>query len=345
MTRRKYKQIGQFERDRIEALLRSGHSQEDIAGVLKRDAGSISREISKNRRRIRNKDGTIDGPYEAGTAGHKAYLRRKYAKYQGGKLNENKNLKNYIVERLKKGWSPDDISGRMKLGNEPFCASKSLIYEWLYSVWGQKYCKYLKSKRYNPKKRKGKKTKKSLIPNRIGIEMRPETINSNEEYGHCESDTIVSGKKTGGKESLAVTYQRKAKYISIRKISSLKPNDFNEAILNIKKTQKIYSLTLDNGIENQYYEKLNIDTYFCEPYSSWQKGGVENANGMIRRYIPKRTNISDYSEKYIQMVEDILNNKPRKSLDYKTPREVMRENNLLLFENKKSRGQKVALRG
>jgi len=89
-------------------------------------------------------------------------------------------------------------------------------------------------------------------------------------------------------------------------------------------------LTLDNGIENRFYEKLRISTFFCDPYSSWQKGGVENINGMIRRFIPKGSDISKYSDEFIRKVENILNNKPRKSLGYKTPKEVMLENGLLL---------------
>ena len=94
--------------------------------------------------------------------------------------------------------------------------------------------------------------------------------------------------------------------------------------------EKILSLTYDNGIENRLHDLLNVATYFCDPYSSWQKGGVENVNGMIRKYIPKGSDISNYTDEYIAKVETILNNKPRKSLGYKTPKEVMIENNLLI---------------
>jgi len=329
MKKKKYGQLSQYERDRLEAMLSGGHKQCDIAKVLKRDPGTISRELTRNKfeRDGRTKD---KGEYESSLAHRKAKIRRKFSKYQGKKINENIDLKNYIVRKLKRGWSPDDISGRMKLEKKLFYANKNAIYAWLYSIWGQRYCKYLKSKRYDPRKRRRKKIKKSLIPNRIGIEMRPETINSNRQYGHCEADTIVSGKKTGSKNALTVTYQRKAKYISIRKILSLKPIEFNQAILKIKQKQIIRSLTFDNGIENRLHERLDVNTYFCDPYSSWQKGGVENGNGMIRRYIPKGSDISIYSNKYIRMVENILNNKPRKSLGYKTPKEVMIENNLLI---------------
>lgn len=329
MKEKKYGQLSQFERDRIEAMLSVGHKQSEIAGVLKRNPGTISREIERNKLKRDGKN-SDKGEYDSSLAHKKAKTRRKLSKYQGKEINEDKKLKKFIIKHLEKDWSPDEISGRMKLKKKPFYASKNTIYEWLYSAWGQRYCKYLKSKQYNPKKRKAKKAKKSLIPNRIGIEMRPDVINNNVEYGHCEADTIVSGKKTGSKKALAVTYQRKAKYISIRKIPSLKPEDFNNALKDIQTKQKIFSFTYDNGIENRLHALLNVATYFCDPYSSWQKGGVENVNAMIRRYIPKGADISDYSDEYIQMIENILNNKPRKSLGYKTPREVMIENNLLI---------------
>ena len=329
MKNKKYGHFTQSERDRIQAMLENGLKQKDIAKVLKRDEGALSREIERNRRK-RHKNGMIIyGKYEASVAGNKSYVRRKNAKYQGKKINENKELREYIISGLKKYWNPDEISGRMREDKLPFYASKTSIYEWLYSVWGQKYCRYLPTKRYHPRKRR-KKSKREIIPNRIGIEMRPEEINENTIYGHCEADTIVSGKKTGSKAALAVTCQRKGQYLGLRKIPSLRPREFKKAVLNIKKTQIILSFTLDNGLENRLHEELETDTYFCDPYSSWQKSKVENINGLIRRFFPKGCDINDYSDEYVKMVEDILNNKPRRSLGYKTPREVMLENNLII---------------
>lgn len=337
-----YKHLVQLERDRIQALQNSGHKQNEIAVILKVDPSTISREIKRNRRKIQRKQGTINGSYEATVAQQKAYVRRKYSKYQGKKINENDELKDYIVQGLENHWNPDEISGRIKEESKGFYASKTAIYEWLYSVWGQRYCKLLYSERYRAKKRKPKKskTKRTLIPNRIGIELRPEKINQRLEYGHYEGDTVVSGKKTGSKKSLVVIHERKAKYTKLRKINSLKPKLFNEAIKKMKDNLEIKSFTLDNGIENMKYEELKVDTYFCDAYSSWQKGGVENCNKMIRRYIPKGSDMNDYSDEYVMMVENILNNKPRKSLGYKMPYEIMIENNLLI-ENK----VEIALRG
>ena len=322
MKKINYKQLNQFERDRIEVMLRGGIKQLEISKALKRNKGTISREIKRNK--LKRDGNKVKGEYNSNLAQTKTVFRRKYSSFQGRKILDNDELRLYIIKNLKDSRSPDEISGRMRLDKEKFFASKNLIYRWLHSASGQRYCKYLESKRYIPKKRR-KKIKKTLIPNRVGIELRPRV-----DWGFCEGDTIVSGKRTRSKSSLVVTYQAKAKFVGIRKISSLKPDYFNKAILDIKKSQVVNTLTLDNGIENRFYEKLRISTFFCDPYSSWQKGGVENINGMIRRFVPKGSDISKYSDEFIRKVENIFNNKPRKSLGYKTPKEVMLENGLLL---------------
>jgi len=343
MKNKNYGHFTQQERDRLQAMLDGGHKQNEIAEVLERDPGSISREIKRNRRRRHKNGRTYYGRYRATIAGNKSYVRRKYSKYQGKKINENEELKNYIIAGLKDSWNPDEISGKMKKDNLPFYASKTAIYEWLYSEWGQRYCRYLPTKQYDKKKRKKyPKSKKQIIPNRIGIEMRPAEINDNDVYGHCEADTIVSGKKTGSKAALAVVCQRKSKYLGIRKILTMKPAAFKRAIWKIKNSQTVLSLTLDNGLENREHEQFGMATYFCDKYSSWQKPKVENSNGTIRRFFPKGCDVNDYSDEYVRMVEDTLNNKPRRSLGYKTPMEIMLENNLII---KKTEAQKIALRG
>lgn len=345
----KYTHLNQFDRDRIEILLIAGYKQKEIAKVLKRDKSTISREITRHRRVRRGFRGKSllnkkAGKYEAVLAQHKAYVKRKYAKWQGQTVESHKELKKYVITGLKNHLNPDEIAGRMKLEGKPFYASKNSIYRWLYSFYGKEYGCYLVSQRVRVKKRKPQ-AKRVLIPNRIGIEHR--SIDVNNEFNHYESDTIVSKKS---KISLAVFYERKTKYVNLRKIRNLKPNSFNGALIDMKKgIKKIKSLTLDNGIENRYWEELGIEkVYFCDPYSSWQKGGVENVNRMIRKYIPKGSDIAQYSAKYIQNIINILNNKPRKSLGYKTPYEVMLENDLLnknFIKKLKKQPGKVALEG
>ena len=329
-----YQHLNQAQRDRLQALVDGRVKQKEIAKILGVSPSTISREVKRNCRKLVTERGTRDGPYESEVAEHKAYLNRKYAKFQWKKINEDEGLRTYIIDKLEQYWGPDEISGHMRKTKQPFYASKTAIYEWLRSNRGQYYCRYLYSGRYRPEKQNKNKTKKVLIPNRISIHLRSELINQKLEYGHYEGDTIVSAKKTASKAALSVTYERKAKFIDARKIKNMKPDSHNRALINMFQNKKALSLTQDNGIENTRHQELGLDTYFCDPYSSWQKPGVEHANKMIRRFIPKGSNINDYSDEYVSMVVTILNNKPRKSLGYKTPNEVMIENNLFKFNPK-----------
>ncbi len=337
-----YAHLDQFKRDRLQALLEQNTTQASIARILEADKSTISREIQRNGKKIRGKGGTRDGPYLARLAQHKAYVRRKYAKYQGKTINENDALKAHIIEQLKAFHSPDAIAGRMKRNKPSFYASKTAIYAWLYSNRGQYWCSYLYSRRYRPKKRRKKKRRKTLILYRKGLEYRPRGAANKTRYGHYEGDTIVSGKNTGSKAALSVLYERKAKYVGVRKIDSLAPCLHNQAITSMKRElTKMLSLTQDNGIENAKHYELDMPTFFCDPYASWQKGGVENMNKQIRQFIPKGTDIAQYSSSYLAHVERILNHKPRKSLGYATPYEVMQSHQLLT----PIKNTRVALRG
>jgi IS30 family transposase len=327
---KKYQQINQFERDRIEILINYGHLQKDVAQALKRDPATISREIKRNRRKVRTKHGVKNGKYESRVAQHKAYVKRKYAKWQGKKIEREDDLREFIIKNLKVGCSPDEISGRMKQQKKPFYSSKTAIYDWLYSIYGREYCQYLYCQRHRPKRRKTKKTKREMIPNRVSITERPLSIGLGLIPGHFEGDTVVSGKKTRSQTALAVITEMRFKYLCLEKINGLKPEMFNQAILKMKNVfTRVGSLTLDNGLENKRHEQLGIKTYFCDPYSPYQKPRVENRNKFIRRFIPKGSDIGQFSAKYIKMIADIWNNKPLKSLGYQTPTECMTEAGLL----------------
>lgn len=325
-------------------MLEKGYSRQAIAEALGRNKSNIIREINRNRKSWKKEDRKKSAreTYDPTLAQVKYKDRRKQAKYSGMLLHENDDLKKYVIEKLKLGWSPNAVSGRMEYLKLEFYASKRAIYEYLYSPYGQQYCKYLRSNRYGRRKRKGKKVKRSLIPNRISIHDRPESINNKSEYGHYEGDTIVSGKNTGSTAALVTIYERKAMYIDGKKIKSLSPQDYNPAVAHeFGKLNGSKTWTLDNGIENVKYEELekelNIKTYFCDPYSSWQKPGIENANKLIRRFIPKGADINNYSDEFIEQKIEELNDTPREALGYKTPNEVMAEQNLFKKKpNKKS---------
>ncbi|MEK7201398.1 MAG: IS30 family transposase [Patescibacteria group bacterium] len=332
----------QNDRDRIQSLLDAGVEQKEIARILGRDPGTISREINRNSRQTKVSGGKLRGEYEAEVAGQKAYVTRKYAKWAWKKINEDNNLREYIENELMHFQSPDGISGKMKLEHQPFYASKTAIYEWLYSNRGQWLCPFLYGMQYRPRKHREKKTERVMIPNRIGLDERPEGANNRTRYRHWEGDTLGRTKHLPGTVGLEVVYERKAKYIEAEKIESLSPEHFN---LGMKKIQErvatMRSLTFDNGMENRGHELLGVPTFFCDSYSSWQKGGVENANKMLRRFFPKGTNFRDVTENDVRLVIGILNNKARKSLGYKSAKQVMEKRDLLV----KSYSEPVALRG
>lgn len=327
---RSYRHLTQTGRDRLQALRDVGTKQEEVARILKVDPSTISREIARNRRkyrkrkRVKNKNAR----YEADVAGRKARVRRQDAKYQGKKIEEHPALRAYVVRRLKRYWNPDEIAGRMRETRQPFYASKTAIYEWLRSVRGQRYVPYLYSGRYYAKKRKPKTTAKSMILNRISIHDRPASFQT--EYGHHEADTFVSGRRTGSRAAVAVAVETKADYLQMKKLSGMQPKRFAGAIRTMRRSVAMRSATLDNGIENRDHEAIGCATFFCDPYSSWQKPHVENSIRLVRRFIPKGSDLGKVSETKIARIARILNHKPRRSLGYKTPYEIMVERKLFI---------------
>ena len=309
----------------LEILLKRGYSNRAIARTLGCHHATIGREKKRN---------SVKKKYKGKAAKIKARIRRRYSKYQGMKVRERPDLQKFIIEKMKKGWTPEEIAGRLKTKKRklPYISAKG-IYKWLYSVHGQKYCLLLCSQQLKPKKRR-LQVERSMIPNRIGIEKRPKEANNRTEYGHAETDTAVSGKRHDSKHSLAVLHERKARYVRLRKMPNMKPASMTRALKKMAKDLTLRTITYDNGIENRDHESvavaLKIKTFFCNPYHSWEKGGVENTIGRIRRYIPKGSNLADYSDRDIAKIEHWLNHTPRKCLNWKTPHEIMIENRLFL---------------
>lgn len=302
--------LSKSERIDIELWITKGWTMRHMAIELHRSPNTVSYEIRVN--------GGLFG-YNAQNAHQYATTRRKDTKKEWSKIEGNRELKAYIIEKLKVHWNPDEISGRMKKEKKPWYASKTAIYEWLWSAQGQQYCVHLYSGRYHRKKR-SKKTERVMIPNRIGIEERGKGADNRSRYGHWEDDTIVSRKGCSG--GLSVGLERKSRLVVATKVTSMSTIEHMEAVQKHMSLYKTLSITFDNGIENKHHMILLIPTFFCNSYSSWQKGGVENANKMIRRYFPKGTNFRTISQKKVDEAVAFINNKPRKSLGYKTALEV-----------------------
>ncbi len=313
--------INQKIRDRIESLLDEGEKQCEIAKILKVDKSTVSRESKRKRK---------NGKYDADTAQHKAMIKRGNSKYQGMMIENNKDMKKHIIFNLKESRSPDEISGRMKLEKKPFYIGKDAIYKWLYSYFGQRYCKYLCTQKYRKKKQNENKTKRHIIPNMVRIEALPLGAINVTRYGHYEGDTFVSPRKLGVKDSGALVCERKSKYIVAKKIPNMKPDSMKTAIHLIKEEVNIKTITMDRGIENTKHEQFGIPSYFCDPSSPWQKPLVEGTIGLLRRWFwVKGTDLSKVSENEFQKNISIINNKYRKSLHYMSALEVAGKHGIL----------------
>ena len=298
----------QDERDRIEALIDSGNTQEEIAKILDFDAGSISREIRKRKRK--------NGVYSAKTAQQKAMVKRLNSKHQGMKIEDFPELRKQVIAGLKNHRSPDEIAGRMKRAKQNPRIGTNAIYKWLYSAWGQAYCPLLCTKRYRPRKQK-RKAKREMIPDRISIGKRPKN------GIHAEGDLFVSPIKTGSQNSGAIICVPASKLLVGTMIENKKPAIMTAAVKSMTLNLNISDLTFDNGIENKQHEQFGLPTYFCDPHSPWQKPHVENSIGLVRRwFIPKGTDLKNVSEKQFQDCLHILNGKYRKSLGYRSAYEV-----------------------
>jgi transposase, IS30 family len=304
----RYSHFKRTERIELSILLRRGYSYRDIGKAIKKNPSSISREIKEN---------SVNGIYDPKKANHKAYRRRRQAKYQSMKIRTNLKLEEYIKEKMIKGWTPEEITERLKTENNgKAVVSFKLIYNWTNTPFGEPYKKYLASKQSRWRRRKS--GKKTVIKGRVFIDERPILINTRQRLGDFEADVLGSSKSE--KARLTGVVDRKAKYLNLKKVSRLR-----EAVIaynRMLKSNNAQSCTMDNGPENASWKKLRIPTYFCHPYSSWEKGTIENTFQRLRRFIPKRSRLSQYSDDDISAIVDKMNSTPRKCLDWKTPKEV-----------------------
>lgn len=297
------------ERLEIGILIEKKYSLRAIARALDRGHNTVSYEIATN---------SVNGGYDPLKAHAKARLRKRFRKLQWSKINANPVLQKKVVEKLEAHCNPDEIAGWLKRTKQPY-VSKTAIYDWLRTSRGERYCEHLYSKRKRVKKRRPK-AKKVLIPNRVSISKRFRGATNRTRYGHIERDTMVSRK--GCRGGIATHQERKSRLLIGRKVWSMSAVEHTEATRAVAETIVTKSATADNGIENVGHEFWGVPTFFCDPYSSWQKGGIENANKMLRRYFPKGTDFATISQDEIDRACALINNKPRRILGYRSALEV-----------------------
>lgn len=309
------------ERFEISILLGKGYSLRAIASVLERSPNTLSYEVQKN---------SVCGVYDPRKAHAKARFRKRMRKLEWFKLDHDMTLRTIVIEKLEAHWNPDEIAGWLRRTKKYGYVSKTALYEWLRTSRGERYCIHLYSKRRRVKKQK-LKARRVLIPNRVGIAQRSVGADNRTRGGHWERDTVVGRKGTPG--GLATAQERKTRFLVVCKVGSMRSQEHLVTDQGMFAGMKTLSITRDNGIENRAHEGLVVPSFFCDPYSSWQKGSIENANKMLRRYFPKGTNFEEVSPYMVDHAVALINSKPRKILGYRSALEVAQKAGIIKNES------------
>lgn len=316
------------EREIIAFRHHSGESVENIARHLKRHRTTIQRELRRNQ--------DSSGDYLPASAHQQAYDRRSSVRSGHSKIVENTELRSYLRDHLReKYWSPDILAGCLRRDhrdNPSMRICTQTIYNWIRrdQRHGGTLHRCLSHGHRGYRKRGSGKDLRGCIRNRIGIEERPGIVDELSRFGDWESDTI-EGKAHKG--YIASHVERISKYVVLALLSDKRADTFNSGTLKaFRRHQRqhdlpLHTLTADNGKEFAGHEllaeQLKVDVYFAHPYSPWERGRNENMNRMVRQWFPKGLDFRSIHEADVQSVEQLLNNRPRKSLGYRTPKEVL----------------------
>jgi IS30 family transposase len=308
------------ERDRIALLLASKTSLRKIARILGRSISSISEEVKRN---------STNGEYASITAQRLSEERNTASR----RINPLKNPKiyAYVYEKLRSGWSPEQIAGRLKKdNNDKSIICHETIYRYIYSQEGKtkNLAEYLVRHHYKRRKWHSRYLYRRGIANRVSIRLRPKEVDNRKSFGHWETD-VVEGK--AHQKGIQTLLERKTRFFQakiLEKIDSEYGVKAQYAILAGFPKQARKTLTMDNGKENYNHQKLvyslGIKTFFCDPYCAWQKGSNENHNGVLRRYIPKKADLTGLSQTELDAIMEEINARPRKCLKYETPEEAFK---------------------
>jgi IS30 family transposase len=305
------------EREVIALLHRAGKTQTQIADRLGRPKSTISRELRRNRSR---------NGYWAVAAQRKAEKRRRERPWVG--TMERPEVRRYVQQRLRQRWSPDQIAARSR-SDFPHDRRRQIsaptIYAWIRAedARGKQWQRYL---RRLGRKRPDRENR-GRLPASTRIEGRPAVVDRRRRYGDWEGDTIVGAHRRGGVVTLV---ERKSGYVLLGKVPHLRAATVRQAAAGRYATMPTTlrkTLTLDNGKEFAEHAQLEAEAelkiYFAKPYSAWQRGTNENTNGLVRDFFPKGTDLANIPKHRFTKVEQLLNDRPRKRLGYRTPNEVL----------------------
>lgn len=303
------------QRYEIQTLINLGHKQKEIARYIGKDKSVISREL------MRNCD-KRSGAYRA------ALAQRKYEQRQGQKPKHERftePVQAYVEEQLSRDYSPEQIVGRARVEGVA-CVSHERIYQ---HIWEEKkkgggLYKHLRAQGKRYRKRGSSKDSRGIIAGRVGIEHRPPVVGLKERLGDVEVDLVIGAAHQG---ALVTINDRASGLVKIRKVESKEASVVEEAIVEALQEWKpwLHTITSDNGKEfarhHAVSRELEADYYFARPYHSWERGANENLNGLIRQYFPKKMSFEEITQQQAAQVEHILNSRPRKRFEFRSPRE------------------------
>jgi IS30 family transposase len=260
--------------------------------------------------------------------------RRKYRK-----LLRDPSLCAAVIDRLKDGWSPEQISGRLRLASGAAARlSHETIYQYVYSREGQdqQLGRHLSERRRKRRPRYARKPRSLVFPMECAIRNRPEAINSRSEFGHWEADLMIFRKEHGA-ANIATVVERKSRYTLLFRNNDRRSKPImSQLIRHLAPLPALarQSLTFDRGLEFVSWRELEhgmgTAAWFCDPQAPWQKGTVENTNKRVRRYLPPETIVLEVSNQEIRSLCDRLNDTPRKCLGFQTPKEMFSQHLLAL---------------
>ena len=310
------------EREEISRGLVANHSIRSIASALNRSPSTISREIKRN---------GGDHHYRATQADQRAWDAARRPK--PCKLSMNPGLCREVIRHLQDDWSPEQIAGWLKRSyaeDERYHVSHETIYRSLFiqarGVLKKELQQYLRSQRSIRRSRYASLKEKGLggLPNAVSISARPASIEDRAVPGHWEGDLIEGSQGS----CIATLVERHSRYVMLMKLDNKKSKTVTSALIKHAKKlpDELYkSLTWDRGTEMKAHQRFtlatNIQVYFCDPQSPWQRGTNENTNRLLRQYLPKGTNLALHSQVKLNAIARQLNQRPRKTLDYETPAE------------------------
>jgi len=340
-VRSKYKHFTETERYKLEGLIAGRVPLREISQLLKKNRVTVYREIKRGTVKLKNSELIEVEKYRADVA-QRDYNQKVSGRERSLKIGNDHELEEYIRKKINEdNYSPDAIIGEIKTKGLKF---KGMICtKTLYNYINRKLLNELSSKDLlegGKRKKKGLHKPRISLNNRSGtsIEKRSDKINNREEAGHWEGDCVKGGKGKS-KDALFTMTERKNHEQIIMKIATTSQDEIKRCVDELEKNygvefrEKFKSITFDNGVEFLDWRSIitsvldasekRTELYYAHAYSSWERGTNENHNRMIRRFIPKGTDISKISETKIKWIEDWMNNYPRKILGYKTPNEMV----------------------